>query len=795
MLPIPPTPLLGRDQQIRDLSMELAAPDVRLLSLTGPGGIGKTRLAIAIAQSLRHRYPGGIWFVDLIPTTDARLVITAIAQQVIRHESPRISAHDSLVAALHDQTALLVLDNGEHVKEAALDIDRLLDACPQVDAILTTRDPWNLRREHLREVAPLTLPASSEHHDDPETLIAASSAVRLYVERARAVGEFTLTATNMEATIALCRWLDGNPLAIEIAAAQSRMRDPAALLRRDSDRLGHLSWNAPDVPDRHRSMTSLLGWSYDLLAPDEQMVLRRLGVFVGDFDQDAAGAIAYPDGTPAELLQILTTLTNLHLIRVNRESDGILRFTLLETIREFALDCFMRDPDAPHDLIATRTRHLAYFRELARNIPAQFHGSSWDHWVDRITRDHDNLCAALAWSRTIGETTIEAEIILDLQFFWTSCGYMREGLSYHQAIVSRLPDSIDPSVRLRMYENLGTLATWSLGTTDAVDAFSQALVIARELGDAQLIARELCWLAVAVKQRGETAHAHALSREAIRYAESVDAWVEIGFGWRNLMLMFTMDEVSEEYRRTLFDELIAPLRYLRERGNLRNVSMLLAGQTRLRPDLAAGVRSDLLRESLQLADRIQDQLVTEFTAWSTMLFLLDRLPPERVAHLLGLIQAVDRWIVTHGNNGLISSYGDPTAQARVQLATHDTRQVLGSAVFDPLFLAATTLPLVRVPMELLMLLDEANVMHGAIPVGITPPKGQPLTRREREVLSLLAEGMSNKEMATTLSLSDRTIERHVANMYRKIGARRRADAAAFAERHGLRRHAPRSRES
>lgn len=786
-LPASPTPLLGRANALHDIVALLAAHErvVRWLTLTGPGGIGKTRLAIEVARTLDRQpdrpFPDGIWFVDLLPIAHAEAVLPAICLGIRGTGSGALPPVEAIADAIGEGRALLVLDNGEHLTGAAREVDSLLDRCPGLSVLLTSREIWHLRREHVREVAPLQLPDTPTH-----AALMEASATRLFIERAHALDAFTLSDANAESIVALCRWLEGNPLAIELAAARSNLFSPTTLIAMADERLALLTWPAADLPTRHRSFTALLDWSIDLLSDAERTAFMRLSVFTGSFSHEAAIAVMADEGHDA--LAILASLVDKHLVQRVQDHGGSLRVRLLETVRDYALGLLQQSNEEG----ATRNRHLAFFLAQAVESTRDFHTSRWQGWTQRLEMDHDNLRAAIRWSIASGQIEIEVRLLLAMESFWLFHGHMREALRRLQDLESRMPDEMDVELRYRILIEMGMVAVWMMQGFNAIDSFQRGLALAIGLGDPAKIALGKCWVAVAVYQQGDSTRARALCREAIADARPVNAWVEIGFAYRNLTFISLFEPDSEHDRLALAAELDEAIRYLRLHDNARNIAVLLMGQMRLNPALPTSLLLAQMTESLTLADRVQDQMVIEFTTWSTAWLLRDLLPPDGVAELMSLVDATQAGIRRNGNFGIVSSFGDPEAEAAMRKAMANAHRALGTNRFQDIVERGRALPLHLIPKAMLRLVEsisptthhDGTTRFTLVPEP-TPSPASTLSRRERQVLALLAQGLSNKEMGQALSLSDRTVERHIASIYRKLGVRRRGDAAAFAERHGL----------
>jgi len=421
---VQPTALIGREAELAVVRRQLREADRRLVTLTGPAGVGKTRLALAVAETLLDDFRDGVHFVSLAPLTDPDLVFAAIAQVVGVPEARGRSRTQGVIANLRGKQVLLVLDNFEHLLTTAPGLAELLAGCPEVKLLATSRASLRLRWEHEQPVLPLALPEEGRMAD--LEAVSRSAAVALFVQRAEAVRpEFALAPADAPTVAAICRRLDGLPLAIELAAARIRVLSPQELLARLEHSLAVLTGGARDLPTRQQTLQQAIAWSYDLLTTGEQALFRWLGIFSGGCTLEAVECVCQAaGGSTADAFEGLASLLDMNLVQRVETRPGEARFTMLQTIREFALERLA----AARETKTVRRWHMEYFLGIAEEAEPRLRGRESYRWLTRLEDEHGNLRAALACSLTdAAEAETGLRLAGALSFFWMRRGYHSEG--------------------------------------------------------------------------------------------------------------------------------------------------------------------------------------------------------------------------------------------------------------------------------------------------------------------------------------------------------------------------------
>jgi predicted ATPase/class 3 adenylate cyclase len=507
-LPVQPTPLVGREREVAEVCERLLSPEVRLLTLTGPGGTGKTRVGLQAAAELLEEFEEGAFFVTLATLTDPTLVAPSVTQALGVAESGEKPPEDALREFLRERELLLLMDNFEQVLDATPLLEELLAAAPRLKVLTTSRAALRLYGEHEFPVPPLALPDPA--YPPPPERLTQYEAVRLFVERARAVKpDFSVTNENAPAVAEICVRLDGLPLAIELAAARTRLLPPRAMLAKLSSRLKLLTGGARNLPERQRTLRGAIEWSYELLSPEERTLFARLSVFAGGRTLEAIETICNPE-TELDTLDGLESLLEKSLLRQEEGPEGEPRFVMLETIHEFAREKLEESREAEE----LRRLHAEYFLAMAEESEPHMTGPEQVVWLDRLEAEHDNLRAVLSWSLESGDIELGLKLASATNHYWIYRGHLSEAARWLEQALERSED-VPEAVRAKALSSAGGLAIF-LGSHERTDTFLQeAAALYRKLGDDRGVANVLKSLGNSSADRSHWQRAEALYREAL----------------------------------------------------------------------------------------------------------------------------------------------------------------------------------------------------------------------------------------------------------------------------------------
>lgn len=661
-LPVQPTLFVGRQQEITDIRTLLDREEVRLLTLTGPGGVGKTRLALRAVEQMQERFPDGIVFVALAALTDPALLPPTVATALPIKEMSGEANLEIVAGHLRDKRLLLVLDNFEHLLPSANIVSSLLALCPQLTVLVTSRAVLHLAAEREYPVLPLPTPLPG-HLPDVDTL-GRYDAIQLFLQRAQAVKpEFQMTRENAAAIAEISCRLDGLPLAIELAVTRLRLLPPQALCERLADRLNLLTGGPRDVPARQQTLRNTLDWSYSLLSPDEQALFTRLAVFAGGCPLDAVEAVCASRGE-LDVLAGIGSLVEQSLVRQVGEQP---RFDMLETVREYAQEQLT----ARGERDELQERHAAYFLTMAERAEPELLGPNQRHWLDALEREQQNLRAALAWS---WEARSERGLHLAaaLWRFWAMHDHLTEGRRWLDAMltVGETNGKEPPALRAKALNGAGNLARRQGDIDSAKALFEESLRMRRDLGFKKGVARSLGNLGVLAEFQGAYERASELFREALQICRELGDTRGIALSLRSLG---GIAERQGAYGRAqeLYEE---SLGLMRELGNPWDISGSLRSRgavaERQDEDEAAG---GLYKEALRLSWECGDKSGLASALVGLAAVAGFRQEYDRVAQLLGAAATV--WT---------SSEVPPGAsdQEHTETVSRDAREVLGVGAYE-----------------------------------------------------------------------------------------------------------------
>ena len=787
------TSFIGRQQETAEL-LDLLRVN-RLITLTGAGGIGKSRLAARTAVEAEPTYRDGAWLVELASVTDPALVVGTVALVLELHQQPAEPLVVTLAAGLRNKHLLLVLDNCEHLVSAVADVaGHLLRSCPGLSVLATSRGALGCNGEVTRRVPSLSLPThqfgSAVSLADAER----SEAVELFVERAKCVVPgFALSERDVSTVARICERLDGIPLAIELAAVRLSLLGPDQILERLNDRFRLLVGGSRTAASRQQTLRATLDWSFALLNEAERMLLLRLSVFVGGWSLEAAEAIGAGGGlATGDILDVLGSLVDQSLVIVERIEDGN-RYRLLETVRQYAVEKLRESGEEP----SLQERHAAWYLELAERAEQELMGREQAAWLDLLEREHDNLRAALGWARSAAPNT-SLRLAASLGSFWELRGYSVDGRRWLEELASLVPERT--AARAAALQALGELVLRA-DLVAARSALEECVAIHAELGDSRDRAAALRLLGTTTWKQGERAlgsHLIDVSVELCRRLgdragtgraltmRGMCARAEGDIDWAAVLLQealallrpsgdvdglaFVLNQLGQVARtrgdyplaRRLLEESLGLFRAIGSKPRVALTLSCLGNVARLERDEVHA--EEMLRQAMALAHAIGARFYTSTSLIFAGILAIQRGQDARGLRLIGAATQYSQ-LRTSLDADEVEDWDTSLARARRRL---------GQAEFERFVAEGHA-----------MELTDVIAYAGTAADLPTPTNVGPLSIREREVVTLIARGCSNRDIGEALLISPRTVEAHVTHVLNKLGARTRAQVAASAVAHGL----------
>jgi predicted ATPase/class 3 adenylate cyclase/DNA-binding CsgD family transcriptional regulator len=767
-LPLQLTSFIGRERELAEVKRLLAT--TRLLTLTGSGGTGKTRLSLEVAAQSLDQFTDGVWFVELAPLADPALVPQTVAIALGVREDPGRPILTSLCEYVRDRDLLLMLDNCEHLLEACAQLaDALLHAAPRLKVLASSREALGIAGEATYHVP--SLPNPDPRARPPVAELAHYDAVRLFVERAQsAKSSFALDDANAIAVTQICQRLDGIPLAIELAAARLRAMSVEQIAARLDDRFRLLTGGNRTALPRQQTLRALIDWSYSLLTEPERLLLRRLSVFAGGWTLEAAEAVC-ADGRlePEEVLDPLTHLVEKSLV-VPDEQTTEPRYRLLETVRQYAREKLLDAGDGE----ATRSRHLAFFASLAAEAWVKLRSSGQDRWWPRVDAELDNFRTAIDWSLHGGDTAAGAAIVVSLWWFSIVRAYFEEAIGLLTEFLSRIDGAAQPALRANLLNAGGYLQFLTRNNfTEARRLAEEADEIGRALPAQPIVALSLTILS-------EIAHAQGEPEEGLRTArQALEIWRAEGDRWWESWVLHGLALSAEAVHDTAlaytsYVESVALFRSLGEKVVLAAPLRNLAYMALRKGDY--GQASALAHESLGLNVAAGEQYGVAGCLTCLAAIAAAQGQPARAVQLLSAAEA------------LMASLGIALLSRDQIEHDHWLRTIhtqVDPAAFEVAWAAGRALTLEQA-IALALESPAAQQSAQAPSQSASMPEGQSgLTAREREVLHLLAEGLSNQQIAERLVVSAFTVRAHLRAIYGKLGVTTRSAATRYALEHHL----------
>ena len=814
-LPAPRNTFVGREREMVEVKRMIAM--TRLLTLTGAGGSGKTRLALEVARDLVSIYPDGVWLVTLAELSEGDLVPQAVAAALQVPERPGQPLTDTLVEDLEAKELLLVLDNCEHLVEAAARlVDTLLDSCPHLGVLATSREPLGISGEINWVVPLLSLPAKADEESNGEATIESlmrSEALRLFVNRARLrLPDFQLTRQNAGAVASVCRKLDGMPLAIELATARMGALAVEQVAQRLDVSLDVLTGASRSAVPRQQTLRATIDWSHKLLSETERTFFRRLSVFTGGWTLEAAEAVCSGGGVEeGDVLDLLGGLVDKSLVVAGAPTGGAMRYRILEPLRQYAREKLEEGGEADE----VQNRHAAFFLAVAEEAEPELAGPRQSAWVERLEAEHDNMREALSRILERGEAEPALRLGAALWRFWHVRGYLSEGIRWMEPVLAE-GEPAASSVRVKALEGMGWLQQMQGDLERAKGVYEEMLNLSRELGDTGSVATALNSLGTLAVQQGNNERARALLKENLEVLQELEegsvATKPKRFHAFNLLAYLAINEEGDYARAMALLE--GSLALARESGDPDRIGNTLANlghpallqgdyeRTKALSEEALAFAHELggsgvefaltacinlglaalglgeheramgsFEEALVMSKDLgrTPQLIETLEGMASLAGVLGK--GTRVAHLWGAAEATREVTGLPMSPGELALHEPHLALASSQLGDEAWQEALAEGRAMSLEEAAEY-----------ALSEEADQTEATIAqehLTSAEPMGN-LTPRELEIVLLVARGLTNRQVSTELSISERTAGNHVAKILKKLGLRSRTQIASWA---------------
>jgi predicted ATPase/DNA-binding CsgD family transcriptional regulator len=807
-LPCQPNVLIGRQAELNTLTDKLRKGDVHLITLTGMGGAGKTRLALQVAAETLGIFPDGVFFVPLDQLIDPSLVASSIASTLSMDLSVNQTAEETLKAYLHSRHILLVLDNFEHLLSAATLVSMLLASCPNLYILATSREALHLRGETEFPVSPLSVPSSA--YVQPLEQLTQFASVTLFIQRAQAVRpSFSIDDNSAQAIAEICTYLDGLPLAIELAAARIRMFTPQELLARleAEPSLQLLSAGPRDLPTRHQSMNKAFEWSYHLLSSAEQALFRHLGVFSGGFTLQAVEAVCFAQDEPVDdVLNLLSSLVDKYLVRRNDDFEEESRFSLLFILRQFALELLQQSGE----LQDYQAAHCAYFALFAEKIEPKLNSNDQIYWIANLEREHDNLRAALQWSISCRKTDLALRLSSSLVLFWTHRNHLREGRRWLEKTLSLTSTQKAPTdVHIKALRGVAWVERILGDQSAARFYYEQNLELSRKLEDPQEIAMAMGNLGYQIANQGDYTKGSRLLEEGITLLREIGDQIGLAHAL-NKLAVHAMYQRDFAYAKLLLEECLAIYRSLNNlegialtkgslgslefyQGNYDQAMQLLdesyerhkgLGQEYYRIEgLSWLALVHMHKGNLLTARQLYEEVIRGLNEIGAQTLLIDTLEGlagiaskrggmHRAAKLFGVAESLRETLVYP-----VSPADRPILEGLID----ETRSRMKKDEYTKAWSEGRKLGQEGMEKVIELALEPdyfpKQRLHGSSPTS--------LTARETEILRLLAQGLGDVQIAQELTISPRTVNAHITSIFSKLGVHSRSAATRYALDHNL----------